>query len=461
MRGGTERSIGEPRNCDVIFAQTLRPWLYNDNCKEKRNPMILKYDCFTFKIHHLSSLAKGGVEKFFLLKRGRFLAILFLKGGLKRAFPLLLAWTLIGLCGCATLGKTSPEVSVEHYFEQYLQKGWECEVNGYLVQALKQYKLAMTVNPLSHVAIDSVNRVEKKLRSSAEKHYKAGIKLNNEGKYGQGRQQYLIALRLWPNYPQVIRALTTRKRIQIKRYIMHTVKPGESVSKLAKMYYGDSQKFSIIAKYNNFSDATRIDVGQRIKIPEIEGVAFFAGKEPIETEPLGLSDPEFAEWDWEEFSLEEMEEPVDQVAIYRNHGIDLFRKNEYQMAIVEFNKVLNAQPDDSMALLYSFMSHYQLAMDLYNKKDYLGARDQFQASLRYRQDCYKCKLYIRKSEDLYKDKHYKIGIRLFDKEQLKEAIKEWELVRLIDSDYKKVNVLINKARTLLKKIDELKESQKG
>ena len=131
------------------------------------------------------------------------------------------------------------------------------------------------------------------------------------------------------------------------------------------------------------------------------------------------------------------------------------------MAIVEFNKVLNAQPDDSMALLYSFMSHYQLAMDLYNKKDYLGARDQFQASLRYRQDCYKCKLYIRKSEDLYKDKHYKSGIRLFDKEQLKEAIKEWELVRLIDSDYKKVNVLINKARTLLKKIDELKESQKG
>lgn len=383
-------------------------------------------------------------------------------GMLALIFPaLLFAWALIGPCGCATFGERPREVVREDLFTEYLQKGRECEDKGDLVEALKQYKLAMTVDPANKEVIDVSNGVETALRRLAEKHYKAGLKLDKAGKYARSRQQFLIALRLWPNYPEAIRMLTTRKRIKIKRYVVHTVRSSESVSQLAKIYYGDPEKFSIIAKYNNFDDASRIAVGQRIKIPEIEGVDFLVGKEPIETESLPVDNSEIAEWDWEDYALEDRPEPVDQVAIYRNHGVDLFRKGEYQMAIVEFNKVLNANPDDNIAIAYAHKSHYQLAMDFYAKKDYLGARDQFKASLRYTKDCYDCNLYITKSEDLYKEMHYKEGIRFFDRERLNEAIKEWERVRVMDPDYKKVNELINKAKTLLKKIEELKKSRKG
>ncbi|MFH1293869.1 MAG: LysM peptidoglycan-binding domain-containing protein [Pseudomonadota bacterium] len=368
---------------------------------------------------------------------------------------------MIGPCGCATFGERPHEVVKEDLFKEYLQKGRECKDKGDLVEALKQYKLAMTVDPANKEVIDGSNRVETALRSLAEKHYKAGLELDKAGKYARSRQQFLIALRLWPDYPEAINMLITRKRIKIKRYVVHTVRSSESVSKLAKIYYGDPEKFSIIAKYNNFDDASRIAAGQKIKIPEIEGVDFLVGKEPIEAESLPVDNSEIAEWDWEDYALEDRPEPVDQVAIYRNHGVDLFRKREYQMAIVEFSKVLNANPDDNIALAYAHKSHYQLAMDFYAKKDYLGARDQFKASLRYTKDCYDCNLYIRKSEDLYKEMHYKEGIRFFDREQLNEAIKEWELVRFMDPDYKKVNELINKAKTLLKKIEELKKSQKG
>ena len=383
-------------------------------------------------------------------------------GMLALIFPaLLFAWTLIGPCGCATFGERPREVVREDLFTEYLQKGRECEDKGDLVEALKQYKLAMTVDPANKEVIDVSNGVETALRRLAEKHYKAGLKLDKAGKYARSRQQFLIALRLWPNYPEAIRMLTTRKRIKIKRYVVHTVRSSESVSQLAKIYYGDPEKFSIIAKYNNFDDASRIAVGQKIKIPEIEGVDFLVGKEPIETESLPVDNSEIAEWDWEDYALEDRPEPVDQVAIYRNHGVDLFRKGEYQMAIVEFNKVLNANPDDNIAIAYAHKSHYQLAMDFYAKNDYLGARDQFKASLRYTKDCYDCNLYITKSEDLYKEMHYKEGIRFFDRERLNEAIKEWERVRVMDPDYKKVNELINKAKTLLKKIEELKKSRKG
>jgi tetratricopeptide (TPR) repeat protein len=367
----------------------------------------------------------------------------------------------VSVSGCAALGIKPNGIYGEKLFEEYIQKGSAYEDGGNLVAAHEQYRLAMTVNPSNEEAIKRAKKVKKTLRRMAEQHYKAGLKLNSEGKYGRGRQQLLIALRLRPDYPEVVSMLTNRKRVQIKRYVVHTVKTGESVAKLAKMYYGDSQKFSIIAKYNDFIDATQIDVGQKIKIPEIEGMDFLAGRESIETEELSTPDLDLADWAWKEYALEEREEPVDQVAIYRNHGIDLYRKREYQLALVEFVKVLNAQPDDSSVMVYSHKSHYRIAMNLFRKKNFLGARKHFEAARRYQSECDKCDLYIERCEELHKEMHYKSGIQYFDQEQLSEAIREWELVRQIDPNYKKVNDFIDKAKRLLRKIEELRETQKG
>ena len=55
--------------------------------------------------------------------------------------------------------------------------------------------------------------------------------------------------------------------------------------------------------------------------------------------------------------------------------------------------------------------------------------------------------------------HYKQGIQFFDREQLTEAIQEWKLVWSVDPDYKRVDYLITKAKTILKNIRELREGQ--
>jgi tetratricopeptide (TPR) repeat protein len=397
----------------------------------------------------------------------------------------------------------------EGIVKEYLQSGREYEDKGDLVAALKQYKLAMTVAPSNQEAIKGGNRVKKKLRSLAKKHYKAGRKFHKEGKYELARHQFLIALRLWPDYQEAIKTLISRKRIQIKRYVVHTIRPGETLAELAKMYYGDQHKFSIIANYNNMTDATRIYSGQKIKVPEVEGVEFLVGKKALkpaevevadsgfwdgdeyaledkeqekEPEPgveealkpaeVEVADSEF--WDGDEYALidkepvktheakasEDKEEPFDRVASYRDYGVDLFKNQKYQQALVAFKEVLDVNPEDSMALEYSHKIHFQYGIALFERKDYLAAKDKFEASLRYKKDCQKCHGYIKNSEDLYKELHYKKGIHVFYKELLNEAIAEWELVRAIDPDYKRVDYLISKAKTILTKIEELKESQK-
>ena len=48
---------------------------------------------------------------------------------------------------------------------------------------------------------------------------------------------------------------------------MYVVKSGDSLSKIAKSYYGDANNYRKIAEANNISDPDKIQAGQRLKIP--------------------------------------------------------------------------------------------------------------------------------------------------------------------------------------------------
>jgi len=369
--------------------------------------------------------------------------------------------------GCSLSTKISPERAIESERERlvraYLEEGQEYENRGDLVGAYKQYKLAITVNPQSQLASENVKRLERELRKLAEEHYKAGLKSYRKGNYRLGRREFLMTLRLWPDHQKAVERLSIGKRIQAKRYVVHTIEEGESLSKLAMMYYGDHKKFSLIANYNKISDATVVRVGRKIKVPEIEGVPFLVKDQDTDVEEIGelTSDQSREEAmpkqeDEEEGSLEE---PVDVVAMYLKHGIALYEGADYQDAIMEFNKVLNVNSDDVIAVDYLYKSYFQQAMISFAKRDYLSAKKGFEESLRYKSDCKKCDEYIRKSEEEYNEFHYAKGNLHFRNERLEDALKEWEMVYAVDPGYKGVEQNISKATKLLETLEEIQKSR--
>ncbi len=371
--------------------------------------------------------------------------------------PVTLLCTL--LVGCALpLTQQSPE----RISEEYLRMGEAYEQEGAWVKALKQYTLALTVNPSDQETQERLERVKQEIDEKARQHYETGLELYREGMYGRAHHEFLSALRLRPDYPGVIDILTTRERVQVKRYVIHTVKPGETLMRVAMLYYGDAKNIPVIAKYNGITDATRLYPGQKIKVPEIVGQTFLAEEKNVETAETKTTYSDYQEW--ETYTLEaggtfepKEQEYQDQGAIYRDHGIDFFGKRQYEEAIVAFNKALKADPQDELSLEYAYKSHFASALDLYEKKDFLQARDEFQKALQYKEDCHECIEYIERIEESYKDTHYKRGIEYFGKEQLNEAIKEWGMVQAMDPHYKRVNDLIEKAETILKNIERIKE----
>jgi tetratricopeptide (TPR) repeat protein len=79
--------------------------------------------------------------------------------------------------------------------------------------------------------------------------------------------------------------------------------------------------------------------------------------------------------------------------------------------------------------------------------------------MQYNDDaCNQCRNYIKTCEDTYKEKHYNLGIHYFGKEQLEQAITEWEQVEKIDPGYKDVQSNLKKARTLYERLESIKQS---
>ena len=212
----------------------------------------------------------------------------------KAIYLILITLFCAPLVGCALpLTKKSPVRISEEYFKM----GEAYEQKGEWVEALKEYTLALTVNPSDQETRRRLERVKLEIRERARQHYETGLELYREGMYGRAHHELLSALRLRPDYPEVIDIMTTRERVQIKRYVMHTIKPGETMSQVAVLYYGEVKNIPIIAKYNDIKDATRLFPGQEIKVPQIVGQAFLVGEKSVETAKMKTTYSEYQEWE--------------------------------------------------------------------------------------------------------------------------------------------------------------------
>jgi len=258
---------------------------------------------------------------------------------------------------------------------------------------------------------------------------------------------------------------TSKEIIIVNRFVTHTIQRGESLSKLAKKYYGDYKKFDLIAKFNGVADIRDVKVGQEVRIPEVKGVPFLIkadAVEPQQTE-VSVAAPAGAlpEEEVEEEPEAQGEEPMveDQAAAYRDLGIELFNSQKYEDAISELQKVLNVNPEDEDATKYLSMAFFEKGIQSSKDDAYQRAIEEFEASLRYDKNCEKCKEYIEKSKEIYKDIHYNNGCSCFGNEKLADAIREWELVYAMDPGYKDVEQNLKKTRKLLDALESIKKSK--
>ena len=95
------------------------------------------------------------------------------------------------VAGCAQ-APTKPSADLP---DQYISKAQEFEARGDLVEALEQYKVALTVDPQNQLAKEKASQLESSLGELAEKHYQNGLAFHGKGEYDRARQEFLTTLR--------------------------------------------------------------------------------------------------------------------------------------------------------------------------------------------------------------------------------------------------------------------------
>jgi len=548
--------------------------------------------------------------------------------------------SIVIISGCVTLSgtaKPNPKLAA-----QYLEKGQDLEKQGDLPAALEQYKLALTADPQNESAMQNNERLTGELSKLADARYDLGMKYHRQGKYALARKQFLTALKYRPDHPGASRMLVSRQPEKAPEYVlhevqkgeslsmiakkyygdykkfdiiadynnlkdatmvkpgqtikipnitgtmpaqpaaktkwegadfvMHTIEPGQSISKLAQIYYGDYHKFHIIAQFNKMDDATQVNVGDKVKIPKVDGLPFHQPVEdrqqktrmPVQAgaktqamappSPLPESEPQTNALDIPQtLQPEEADKTAngnnEQVLAYREAGIELYNEGKYEDAIFELNKSVEALPNDQQTRAYlakayfesgktqldqkeydsakeafesalqfdpdcaecksyieksksgplltyrtkgidyynrnqfgdaisvfqqylqvvpgdadarSYLSkaYFQKALIDYNKADYMTAKKGFESAMEYDSQCEKCAAYINQSLESHKEAHYNKGVAYYGRQQLGEAIKEWEQVYELDPGYKDVDQNLKKARALMEKLEQIKKSRK-
>jgi hypothetical protein len=106
--------------------------------------------------------------------------------------------------------------------------------------------------------------------------------MQKEGKQSQALQQFLTALRLWPDYPEALRMTVARRPVPAEKQVVQKAQPEPEIKEPPERL------------------ATEEEVPVFFEIPTVQ---------------------------------EEPREVVEQIAGYREHGMELYQEERYQEAL--------------------------------------------------------------------------------------------------------------------------------
>lgn len=350
-------------------------------------------------------------------------------------FPAMLVCVLGLLMGSAAADGPPTDEDPSRPARAYFEEGQRQEAAGRLVEATRMYKLALTLTPRDPALATALEGVQAERRRLADAHFQRGEQAYAAGDYRQGRIRLLTALRLWPDHAAALEKLREQETVAAPRPVRHIVRKGETLTTIARQYYGDARKYPLLVRYNRITDAQRIRVGQAIMVP-----------------PLGTgARPPAADVD----TIARI--AARQVANYRASGREMLQAGDLQTAIAEFRKVYTAAPDDPDALADLGRAYDAYARRLWERNAIDQAKAQFEACIALRDSCPDCPHTAKACLGSYKERLYDRGMAFFQNEDPRSALAEWQTVHALDPDYRDLADYMRKARQLSEQLGLPKE----
>jgi len=401
-----------------------------------------------------------------------------------------------------TSEKTQRNTSVFHS-SYYLIKAKTYKNNDELQLALFFLKIAASLSPDDMEIVGKISDLKLTIDNKSDKYFKKGEKYYNQNKFEEARKQFLTALRYNPDHKDALDYL--KNRLIPKEYINYTLEKNDSLKIISNKFYKDPELAYLIVYFNNLKSDTKPKPGEILKIPILEpefnqtigdrrqdmisaknllGEKRFQevvvitnkilGNDPLNKEAIKLKNEAFYQIGIQLGSQEKYFEAIDtfkkimpeyegvNVAIQEaiQHELlkaeNLLKEKKYEESIDLAEKILGYDPSNTAANKLISTSLCEQGRDLFIRKKYdeaLHVLDKADPA----DDCAeKIRLAVKKGIKEQAEAHYIQGVKHFLNEELQSAIIEWEKTLKLNPKHDKAKKNINKARSLLEKLNKVK-----
>ena len=307
--------------------------------------------------------------------------------------------------------------------EKSEKKAIEYEKLDDLQLALFHWHIIGSLKPKDIKVEKKILNLKAKIEKESKRHFNKGLVHYKQNYLEMAQKEFLITLRYQPDHKDALFYL--KERFNANNYTKYAVKRGDTLSKIAKTFYGNPHLFFPIAYFNDLNPEDILMPGRVLKIINLE---------PMITEQLIYVEKE--------------------LSVART----LLKKKNYQVALSVLEDILDYDPTNSKAESLRNTTYYRWGEMLYFKKEYLTSLKMLKRVDPGYKDVNELIFKVNQKLKKLADEHYRKGVKHFINEDLHRAIKEWEEALILYPAHQDAKKYINNTKRLLKKLDKIKDT---
>jgi tetratricopeptide (TPR) repeat protein len=353
----------------------------------------------------------------------------------------------------------------------YQQKAMDFEKKDEWQSALENWRIA------DALMTQKISALTEKIGNNAEMHYQKGLNLQREGLQDKATIEFLTTLRYDRNHKGALRCLRAIETPY--RNIVYAVREGDSFQSIAGQLYKNLNDDYIIKYFSGLSSEKELTPGLVLTLPNLDPeftIRFFNYSKEI-----SIARKFYKEKDYHRLipsaeniliHMPESEEAVFMINMSYIGLSEQFLTNEDYSAAIDMLKRVDPKFRNVKSRIANIekiqAKHRYDAIEKINKDNYrlgksLYAKGQYLKALAVLEKIEPDYLYVKKvisdlKVEMKKESeiHYRKGVKHYLKEELKEAVSEWQQAQALDPDNFKIKKDIDNATQLIKKIENIK-----
>jgi tetratricopeptide (TPR) repeat protein len=379
---------------------------------------------------------------------------------MKHRLPAVLMVAAMSLWGCSGMVTSVSEYLRNDLWWQAAQsdsirmRARELEARGDLAMALDHWRLLARIDRENEDAVDEIARIRDDIADRVRSHFQRGMAEQANGRHENARNHFLAALRLDPRFQPAL------KQLKVHYWpfplTVHLSKPGDRPDSVAKTVFGDENKGSLVAWFNDLPMDETIKPGTLLLLPRMQSPI---AAEPADRQQQPRTLPMAAPADSEDPDpMPKAPARIPMEPVFDATMADarrFFEHGLYRQSLDRIATVIALRPDHPAARELAGEARFRLAREHAANKRYLIARHVLENADPNHQPSMELKAHVDKRLEALAQIHYRNGVKRFINEDLQAAIDEWEMALVCNPDHLKARENMENARRLLDKIQRI------